>query len=127
MSTGTNIRCGSRIAVTIEDYDFLCYRWTAGTAIRAMGPGALAVVGDDVQIKIDAEDIPKRYEMIRKALGVLMISPRLVEHDTDDPDEVTWEDLLAADLAAPLFAEIVRESKERAANFPRPSEGQPAP
>jgi hypothetical protein len=126
MSTGANIRQDSRIAITVQGYDFLCYRWTAGIALQALGPGVLNVVGDDVQMKIAADDIGKRYETIRKALKVLLLSPRLVDGETDDPDEVTWEDLVAADLPGPLFSEIVRESQERAANFPKSSGGQKA-
>lgn len=122
MDTGTNIRISSRVSVTVEGCDFLCYRWTAGMALQALGPGALNIDGGDIQVKLSADDIVARYETIKKALGVLMISPRLVEEDTDDPDAVTWQDLLAADVAAPLFAGIVRESQERAANFPEPSE-----
>jgi hypothetical protein len=125
MGAGNAIRQDSRIAVTVEGHDFLVYRWCAGIALEALGQNALGVVNDQVELKAGGETLAERYAVIEKALKVLMISPRLVDNDTDDPDEVTWRDLQAAgDLGAKLFGEVTRRSAERAANFPAPSEGQ---
>lgn len=112
----------NRQVIELDGMEFLCHRWSFALAVEAFGAAALGLVNDGDGEKVDTKDAGQRAEMVRKALSVAMIEPRLGENDDLSKGVVTMRTL--GDYAYKLFGRLVDGDMEKAGNFRESSEGR---
>lgn len=126
MSQVEQIMARNHRVIELDNISYRVHKVTAQVAIEAFGPGALMLVAQadgSERVELNRETVGSGAELMKRVLGVAMISPRLGDVDDPSSDTVTW--LTLGDHGPRLYSELMEGDSERAANFPDSSVDQP--
>jgi len=110
------------LLIDLDGITYRCHKFTVQAAVAALGPGALMVVdegGDDERVGFDRSKFQDGSDLMKKVLGVCMISPALGDRDNPDTDTVSW--LTLGDHGPALYSAVMAGESKRAADFPESS------